>query len=319
MTQPGPLPQLLSRLVPLLAPLCLAVPAGALDLDWPAGAERIAQDRSPVSGYRIATGPHDGTGLTTLQATGTLIDEIWTVPNEMGDPALLAATVLEQLGAQGFDIGFACADAACGGFDFRFALPIATGPAMYVDLGRFQYLTASRPGPEGPEHVALTLSRGGQLGYAHLARVIPAEVADLPTVPTDTPEPQPPAGGPGLIEDLTRDGAAVLSDVSFATGASALADARFESLERLAAFLAEDAARRIILVGHTDAQGTLDGNIVLSRDRARAVRAHLVDRLGVDPVQVEAEGIGYLAPRASNTTTAGREANRRVEVVLIAP
>ncbi len=48
------------------------------------------------------------------------------------------------------------------------------------------------------------------------------------------------------------------------------------------------------------------------------MRAYLIEALGADPAQIDAEGIGYLAPRASNSTTAGREANRRVEVVLIA-
>jgi OOP family OmpA-OmpF porin len=64
--------------------------------------------------------------------------------------------------------------------------------------------------------------------------------------------------------------------------------------------------------------GTLENNIALSRARAEAVRQHLVEALGVDPAQVSATGIGYLAPRATNATAAGREANRRVEAVLLA-
>jgi OOP family OmpA-OmpF porin len=69
-------------------------------------------------------------------------------------------------------------------------------------------------------------------------------------------------------------------------------------------------------VGHTDAQGGLETNIRLSRARAQAVRRYLIEELDVAPAQVEAEGIGYLAPRESNATPEGREANRRVEVVI---
>jgi hypothetical protein len=71
-------------------------------------------------------------------------------------------------------------------------------------------------------------------------------------------------------------------------------------------------------VGHTDAEGGRDSNIALSEARAEAVRRHLIDvTLGVNPAQLDAAGIGYLAPRATNETAGGREANRRVEVVLL--
>jgi OOP family OmpA-OmpF porin len=91
----------------------------------------------------------------------------------------------------------------------------------------------------------------------------------------------------------------------------------YPSLVALAAFLAENPARRVVLVGHTDAEGGRDSNIALSEARAEAVRRHLIDVLGVNPAQLDAAGIGYLAPRATNETAGGREANRRVEVVLL--
>ena len=74
---------------------------------------------------------------------------------------------------------------------------------------------------------------------------------------------------------------------------------------------------RVALVGHTDAVGSLDANTALSRRRAEAVRDRLVQSYDVAPGRVEAQGAGYLAPRASNLTEAGREQNRRVEVVVL--
>ena len=109
----------------------------------------------------------------------------------------------------------------------------------------------------------------------------------------------------------------MLADLDFGTGAAALGAGPFASLAALAEYLKADPARRIALVGHTDTVGGYDANLALSRRRARAVMDRLAKAHGVPPAQMEAEGIAYLAPRASNTARAGREANRRVEAVLL--
>ena len=89
-------------------------------------------------------------------------------------------------------------------------------------------------------------------------------------------------------------------------------------------WLKADGARKVTLVGHTDASGGLEANVRLSKARAESVRRWLIDRLGVGADQVAAEGVGYLAPRATNQTEEGRQKNRRVEVIststqLLAP
>jgi OOP family OmpA-OmpF porin len=72
-----------------------------------------------------------------------------------------------------------------------------------------------------------------------------------------------------------------------------------------------------VLVGHTDATGGLEINISVSRRRAASVVERLVAAYNVPRAQIAAEGVGYLAPRATNLTDAGRTANRRVEAVLV--
>ena len=57
-------------------------------------------------------------------------------------------------------------------------------------------------------------------------------------------------------------------------------------------------------------------NIDLSRLRAQSVRSALLKQYGATPAQIDAQGAGYLAPRASNETPEGRALNRRVEVLL---
>ncbi|NQZ74444.1 MAG: OmpA family protein, partial [Dinoroseobacter sp.] len=120
-------------------------------------------------------------------------------------------------------------------------------------------------------------------------------------------------------EKLTTLGATVLDDLVFGSGADTLDETNFDSLQNLAEFLAATPNASVVLVGHTDAVGSLEANIDLSERRANAVRQRLIDQYDVQPSRIDAQGVGYLAPRATNTTEDGRTINRRVEVVLTAP
>lgn len=72
---------------------------------------------------------------------------------------------------------------------------------------------------------------------------------------------------------------------------------------------------KLVIVGHTDSQGELDYNMDLSTRRARAVEAALVSNYGIAKNRLSAWGVGYLSPVATNRSEAGREKNRRVELV----
>jgi OOP family OmpA-OmpF porin len=85
----------------------------------------------------------------------------------------------------------------------------------------------------------------------------------------------------------------------------------------LAAYLIANPARQVVLVGHTDAVGSLESNITLSKRRAASVEARLEDEYGVPSAQLSADGVGFLSPLVSNLTEDGRNRNRRVEAVLI--
>jgi OOP family OmpA-OmpF porin len=125
-----------------------------------------------------------------------------------------------------------------------------------------------------------------------------------------------PAGG--LAAALAAEGHAVLEGLDFGTGASQLGPGPFPALDELAEWLRSNAEARAVLVGHTDASGALEANIAISRARAQSVRDRLVEAYGIEPARLSADGVGYLSPRAPNDTEAGRQANRRVEVVLTA-
>lgn len=298
---------------------CLPSLANGLELAFPGTAELITSTSVTDGRHPIASGPWSETGLPSHDALGVVQQFTWQVSGADITTVSLLSSLREQIETQGFETQFTCFARACGGFDFRHSLPVGSAPEMHVDLGDFHYLSATSEG--GSSEIALMISRGGSVGFVHLALIQPPSEAEDPVVQSSR--------GPdiaigdvapdALIARLSSVGSAPLEDLQFETGASQLNGENYASLAALAVYLAENPALHVVLVGHTDAAGSLSGNIALSRARALAVRAYLTEDLGVNPAQVEAQGIGYLAPRATNATPDGREANRRVEVVIADP
>lgn len=107
-----------------------------------------------------------------------------------------------------------------------------------------------------------------------------------------------------------------LSGILFDVGRSTLKAGSQASIERIAAVLTQYPQHQIVVEGHTDATGSDEFNLGLSRDRASSVRSALVAG-GVDASKISAEGYGESRPVASNDTPAGRQQNRRVEIVIV--
>jgi outer membrane protein OmpA-like peptidoglycan-associated protein len=106
-----------------------------------------------------------------------------------------------------------------------------------------------------------------------------------------------------------------VSDVLFDTGSATLKPGAREKLARVAGILASHPDLKIEIEGHTDSVGGDDYNQRLSERRADSVRAYLVQQR-IPSTAVDAEGFGESRPVASNTTSAGRQQNRRVELVV---
>jgi outer membrane protein OmpA-like peptidoglycan-associated protein len=106
-----------------------------------------------------------------------------------------------------------------------------------------------------------------------------------------------------------------LSDVLFDTGRSTLKPGADRDLDRLAQVLKDNSNTRVIIEGHTDSVGSDSYNEELSQRRAQAVADALRMR-GVASDRYEAKGLGKSFPVASNDTNAGRQQNRRVEIVF---
>jgi outer membrane protein OmpA-like peptidoglycan-associated protein len=115
---------------------------------------------------------------------------------------------------------------------------------------------------------------------------------------------------------IKEEGKAVFYGFYFDVDKSVLKPGGEETLKEVAAFLKANTALIFFVVGHTDNTGSQDYNVQLSRSRALAIVNELVMKYGVRESQLEAHGVGCLAPVSTNKTEEGRAKNRRVELVL---
>jgi outer membrane protein OmpA-like peptidoglycan-associated protein len=106
-----------------------------------------------------------------------------------------------------------------------------------------------------------------------------------------------------------------LSNVLFSTGKATLQRGAHLQLERLASYLKTHPKQRVLIEGNTDSTGPAALNQKLSAARAQAV-AQALELHGVRPDQYRTIGLGEAYPVASNNTAAGRQQNRRVDVVF---
>lgn len=292
--------------------LCLcAAPLQALTLSFPAPATQTETVQETASSYRLPIAAWAAAGMETRLAEGLVEQTAWKIEGRVATLDLIAG-LRQQIEAQGWRVLFSCETEACGGYDFRFGLQLLTEPEMHVDLGDFRYLAAEN----GDQLLGLVVSRSSEAGFVQLIRIAPEQTAAPVAMAQPAPTPQEPAPPPSdFVARLEGAGSLVLADLVFASGSGELEPGAYPALDALAAYLAAHPDRKIALVGHTDASGALVGNIALSKARAGAVRKALV-ALGIAAERIEAEGVGYLAPRASNLTPEGRTENRRVEVML---
>ena len=303
-----------------LAPLS----AGAFAPELPAGATMTARETQAARNVGVPVAPFAGGKVQTIRTEGRVTSEAWRISTDSLTTLQILLPLRAQLEESGFEILMECETEACGGFDFRYSIDLLPEPEMHVDLGDFRYLSArrERDGNEA-EFVTLMVSRSANNAFIQVTHVGPPEISPGPALASSkSPDgatwngPTRPEAGQSLAGLLQTAGWALLEDVKFATGSAKLEKGNLASLAELAAWLKANPDKTVALVGHTDAEGSLKGNMELSKRRAKAVMERLVQDYGVPRKQLEAAGVGYLAPRASNLTPEGRTQNRRVEVIL---
>ena len=106
------------------------------------------------------------------------------------------------------------------------------------------------------------------------------------------------------------------SEVSFDYDSAAIKPSFNRTLDKVNDIVARYTRTSVHVIGHTDSRGSNAYNQRLSEDRAQSVAVYMEDG-GVAPRRISTEGRGEVEPRATNETEAGRQLNRRVELLII--
>lgn len=106
-----------------------------------------------------------------------------------------------------------------------------------------------------------------------------------------------------------------LGDVLFDTNEAKLKSGGVRSVQKLADFFKQYPQRKVTIEGFTDSTGAMSRNQELSNDRASSVRTALLG-MGIGTERITSRGYGESYPVGDNNTQAGRQMNRRVEIIV---
>ena len=121
--------------------------------------------------------------------------------------------------------------------------------------------------------------------------------------------------------EVIREGEGIIvkfdSGILFDFNSTVLKDAAKANVQTLASSLNQYPGTDVKVIGHTDNVGTAAVNQSVSEKRAAAIKAYAVAQ-GVPSSRLITVGKGFSEPIADNSTDAGRAANRRVEIIIVA-
>lgn len=104
--------------------------------------------------------------------------------------------------------------------------------------------------------------------------------------------------------------------IEFESGSAILAASGMQILDEMAVALKRVRGKKFKILGHTDSSGDADKNIILSQQRADAVKTYLIHK-NIPAESLSTEGLGSNKPVADNTTVEGRKKNRRIEFEVL--
>lgn len=312
--------------------------AGSVILGYQSG----AQERSLIPTGRW-TGAQQGKApwASAVEVAGERTRLVYLAPRGVRPAEVMAhyRGLLEGLGSQAL---FNCSGFhACGADVAAFYADKSQG-RMPAGNHLLRYVYSGRS-VQDPELYAGRLTLGGAERYvlvfaAYQDNYADAEAGDRVAVfveqvigkpapaaeaPRDEPEPAQPAAAPRdptgptsaaeLAKRIAEEGRAVVYGIRM-EGAK-LAPTSRQQVDEIVALLGEQPDLALYVVGHSDDRGTLDETLERSRRAASAVVKLLVRDHRIPVARLTAQGVGCLAPVASNATEEGRARNRRLELV----
>jgi outer membrane protein OmpA-like peptidoglycan-associated protein len=211
----------------------------------------------------------------------------------------------------GFEILYTCSDKECGHLFFYRYRKIentkTSGKAFDVPKD-IRYVSAKKITSNSIVHVSVLIAIDGiwTKKPVTLVEVIESEPMEtgMVTVNSDA-----------MAESIESTGHIAIYGIYFDTGSATLKEESNSTLKEINSLLTKNPALNLLIVGHTDNQGSHDLNMDLSNKRANSVVNALVENYGINSDRLTPHGIGFLAPVSTNNTEDGRALNRRVELV----
>jgi outer membrane protein OmpA-like peptidoglycan-associated protein len=107
-----------------------------------------------------------------------------------------------------------------------------------------------------------------------------------------------------------------LTGITFPVAKSTIEPSSFGLLEKVKDAIKLFPTASLIVEGHTDGDGTDSANLILSQDRADAVKQYMVSNMGLNAEKISSIGYGESRPVASNQNAEGKARNRRIDLVM---
>lgn len=182
---------------------------------------------------------------------------------------------------------------------------VALAGDVYNSYRKPYYLLAKKAQAGGTNYVALFI--GGYEDVVGVQQVILEEKqvqTGLVSVNADQ-----------LKQQIDAEGKALIYGIYFDTGKASIKPESKPTLDAIADLLKRNKDLLLYVVGHTDDTGDGAANVALSKQRADSVAAALVKDYQIVASRLQAQGVGPYAPASNNTSDAGKQKNRRVELV----
>lgn len=124
-------------------------------------------------------------------------------------------------------------------------------------------------------------------------------------------------GGVDLRRKLLSEGKISTNGILFDSGSANIQPQSLGIVRQISQVLMQDESIKLKIVGHTDADGSNEANLKLSKARAKAVKDALVNIYNISADRLETDGKGESEPVGDNGTPDGKAQNRRVEFITI--
>ena len=300
--------------------LCaFAVPATSADLVSPfAGSEEQASYESEFDRFQYAT--NAGDSIEKITTEGRLSSRIFTKPEEKSTYEVYKSYASE-LEAAGFDVVATIGENKGEAQRLSREINKGTGINAIVDraykkdgrpaggdtdwLATFaEYYIAARKTEADTDYVVVVLIADRRNLYSVDVLESAAREENTVVLSLDV-----------LRSEIESKGRVAVYGILFDTGSATMRPASDAALGVITQHLNENPGQSFYVVGHTDNQGNLSGNIQLSQARAESTVNAIVERLPGAKSRLTAHGVGPLSPVSTNTQEDGRQLNRRVEFV----